>query len=29
MQETEIYGKMDTFCEGVIIGEETGEMCNI
>jgi hypothetical protein len=29
MQETELYGKMDTFCEGVVIGEGAGEMCKI
>ena len=29
MQETELYGKMDTFCEGAVIGDGTGEMSKI
>lgn len=29
MQETELYGKMHAFCEGVLIGEGIDEMCKI
>jgi len=29
MHVTGLYGKMDTFCEGVVTGEGTGEMCKI
>jgi hypothetical protein len=29
MQETKLHSKMNTFCEGVVIGEGTGEMCKI